>query len=601
MRWKLAHLSVILVALGGCAGPTGAAAPEATSQQTKELSVMPNGKSYDPSFWVFGYEHAENLQLMKDLGFVGAGFWAADRDGESINYYFNSPTLRRFDWARQSQDRPNLADYAAQARAAGMKVMVNMEGVNPYHWKAGRTNWTPEIIGGVMADLHDDGADRWFTECVAGWPPLFYALADTGRRIGMEYQEGDDPSYLHAFDADTGQLGFTDIYSRGQMVSMYHYQYRRDEIGKSASLAQEGSLAYGFSRAWGLPTAMVFTVHHNWGELPEYWEGILKPSILIRALQFRVNDIMLIGLDEERARAADVAGMKQQIADLVAKNAQEKRPVLNVIAQLRAGWDGHWRDFASSGDAITSGAFHAGWDVVASTKPLPQADAYYLYTTGADEQGTLDLTPAIASLFEGDKPVFLQLGFSLPSGGGLTPNWRKALAACGVNPDATVSDGDMPAVGAYNGSSLKYTGVFTAYELTERMHGALIPRSAVTGTVAAEGSGVPLIVSNGNKHLIAANCIRWQMMGPISDLLGGCGVSASSDVWGIAGEKATVLLATHDTELSIVIPRLPKGAKVRVTQRDRHYQLTYQDTVTYTGSFQRAMKQFDSVVIEAME
>ena len=600
MRWQPAHLFVILVALGGCAGPTGAAAPEATSQQTKELSVMPNGKSYDPSFWVFGYAHPENLQLMKDLGFVGAGFWAADRDGESINYYFNSPTLRRFDWARQSQDRPNLADYAAQARAAGMKVMANMEGVNPYHWEAGRTKWTPEIIGAVATDLHNDGADRWFTECVAGWPPLFLALADTGRRIGLEYQEGDDPSYLHHSNAETGQ-SYPTLYRRAQMVSMYHYQYRRDEMGKLASLAEEGSLAYGFARGWGLPTVLVYTVGHDWGELPEYWEGILKPSILIRALQFRVNDIMLIGVDEEKARRADVSGMKQQIAELVAKNAQERRPLLNVVVHLRVGEDAHWRDYASSGDAITSGAFHAGWDVVSSTEPLPDADAYYLYTTGADEHGTLDLTPEMAQLFASEKPVFLQLGFNIPSGGGLTANWRKALAACGVDPEATFSDGDMPAAGTYKDSPFRYTGVFTAYELTERMHGALIPRSAITGTVSAEGDGVPLIVSNGNKHLIPANCIRWQMMGPISDLLGHCGVSASSDVWGIAGEKVTVLLATHDTELNIVIPRLPKGAEVRVTQRDKHYQLTYQDTVTYTGSFGRAMKQFDSIVIEAME
>ncbi len=563
---------------------------------------MPSGSNYDPSFWIFGYAHPEDLQLMNDLGFVGAGFWAADRDGESIKYYFNSPTLQRFDWARQSKDRPNLSDYAAQARAAGMKVMVNMEGVNPYHWKAGRTNWTPEIIGAVMADLHNDGADRWFTECVAGWPSLFYALADTGRSIGMEYQEGDDPSYLHAFDHDTGRLGFVDIYSRGHIVSMYHYQYRRDEMGKLASLAQEGSLAYGFSRSWGLPTAMVFTVHHNWGEEPEYWQGILKPSILIRALQFRVNDIMLIGLDEESARLADVAGMKKQTAELVARNAQEQRPVLNVVVQLRTGWEGHWRDLASSGDAITSGAFHAGWDVVTSTEALPEADAYYVYTTGADEQGTLDLTTAVAALFQGDKPVFLQIGANLPSGSGLTPNWRKALAACGVTPEATFTDGDMPAAGVYEGTPFKYTGVFTAYELTERRHGALVPRSAITGTVSAEGGdGVALIVSNGNKHLIPANCIRWQMMGPISDLLGDCGVSASSDVWGIAGEKVTVLLATHDTELNIVIPRLPAGAKIKVTQRDKHYQMTYQETVAYTGSYQRAMKQFDSIVIEAAE
>jgi hypothetical protein len=90
------------------------------------------------------------------------------------------------------------------------------------------------------------------------------------------------------------------------------------------------------------------------------------------------------------------------------------------------------------------------------------------------------------------------------------------------------------------------------------------------------------------------------MMGPIGDLLAGCGVKASSDVWGIAGETVTVLLATHDTELDMVVPKLTNGAKIRVTQWDKHHQVTYQDTVTYAGSYQRGMKQFDSILLEAL-
>jgi len=578
--------------------PDTASAP-GQSQPANE-SMVAQADKYDPSFWIFGDADSEKFRLMKDLGFVGVAFWAANREGDRITYNFDSPTLRQFDWATQSQDGPGLTEYAAQAHAAGLKVMANMEGVNPYHWKAGRKHWTPEVIGSVMTDLHNDGADRWFTECVAGWPSLFSALADTGRKIGMEYQEGDDPSYLYAFDEETGQQGFTGIYRRGHIVSMYHYLYRRDEVGKDASLAQEGSLAYGFARAWGMPTALVFTVRHNWGELPEYWEGILKPSIAIRALQFRVDDVMLIGVREEQARKVDVAGTKQWVSGLVAKNAQENRPVLNVVAHLRNGSYAQWRDFACSGDAITSGAFHAGWNIVASTEPLADADAYYVYTTGKDEKGTVDLTLGIAKLFAGEEPVFLQVGSRIPSGGDLTANWRQALSASGVNPEAGFGYGDMPTTGLYKGSPFVYRGLYTQYEVAERPAGTLIPRAAVIGTVSAEGDGVPLIVSSGNKHLIPANCIRWQTMGPISDLLAGCGVRASSDVWGIAGEKVTVLLATHDTQLDMVIPKLAKGTKIRVTQWDKHHQRIYQDTVNYAGSYQRSMKQFDSIVIEAL-
>jgi len=394
----------------------------------KERAMAGQAK-YDPSFWWFGYGQPKDLPLMKKLGLDGVGFTAGSRDGEGMKYYFDSPTLRGCDWAQQSSERENLTEYAARAHAAGLKVMANLEGVSPGHSEAGKKHWTPELASKIMMDVRHDGADRWFTEDVAGWPDIFFALADTGRKIGLEYQEGDDPGYVHYSHPETGQ-GFVDIYRRGHMISLYHYQYRRDELGKSASLAEEASLGYAFARTWGLPTVMVFTVGHNWGEPPEYWEGILRPSIAIRALQFRLDEFDLIGLDDEKARQMDVAGTKQWVAGLVARNAQEKRPLLDVVAQLRQGEDGHWDDLAGSGDAITCGAFHAGWNVVASTEPRADADAYYLYTTGRDERGTLDLTPETTAVFAGKKPVFLQIGATLPSGA-TSPRtgerrWRRA-------------------------------------------------------------------------------------------------------------------------------------------------------------------------------
>lgn len=591
------------------AGPSGAAEDDTRT----ELKAMAQGERCDLDFWVFGSVRPDQMPLTRELGFVGVGYWGADRDGDRIKYYFESPTLSQVDWAErvtqeQGESRysyagravqgAGLAGYAERAHAAGLKVMVNMEGVNPYHWEAGREKWTPEIISGVARDLHAQGADRWFTECVAGWPRLMEALAATAREIGMEYQEGDDPSYLHGFDSDRAG-SFPDLYRQASVVSMYHYHYRRDEEGKYASLAQEGSLPYGFARAWGVPRALVYTVGHNWGEDPEDWEGILKATILIRALQFRVRDIMLIGVNEEKARALGIPGTKQWVGNLVAKNAAEGRPLLNVVVHLRKGPGTHWRDFAASGDAITSGAFHAGYDVACSTSPLPEADAYYVYTAGADGEGVLDLTDEIAALFASGKPVFLQVGFTVPSGSGLTQNWRKALAACGVDPAAGLAAGEMPAEGVYRGSPIKYTGVFTAYGLTARRGGTLLPPAAVTGQVLAEGDGVPLLVGRGKNYLLPANCLSWQMMWPISDLLSGGGVRASSDVWGIVGSKATALLAIHDTQLEMTIPGLTKGARLRVTQWDRRHRKVSEDVLTYAGSLSRPMRQFDLIVAEA--
>jgi hypothetical protein len=569
--------------------------------------------TYAPDFWIFGAVDPAFMPRARELGFMGVGYWAADRDGDRIKYYFESPTLARMPWAAHFDSRKSkttfgyaglekqgrgLGEYAAAAHAAGLKVMANMEGVNPYHWEAGRKEWTPELISAVATDLHDDGADRWFTECVAGWPPLFLALAETCRKIGMEYQEGDDPGYLHQWDGEQAG-GFVDLRPAANLVSLYHYHYKREEMGKHASLAQMASLGYAFARTWGSPTALVFVVGTNWGEEPEHWEGLLKASFLIRALQFRVRDTMIIREDEQKAEKLDVPGMTRWAQELVAKSAQEQRPLLNVVAHLRRGAGSHWRDLASSGDAITSGAFHAGYDVAASTEPLPEADAYYVYTTGHDEAGTLDLTPEIAALFGTDKPVFLQLGGVVPRGEALTPRWREALAACGLNPEGEWAAADLPAAGTYRGRPVKCTGIYNAYALTERPKGTRLTRPAVTGDVPMEGEGVPLVVGRDRNCFIAANCLRWQMMDPIGDLLAGCGTRATSDVWGIAGEKVTALLAIHDTELDLTLPRLAAGKRLRVRTWDKHFTNTADETTTSEGRYRRPMKQYDFVLIEA--
>ncbi len=42
-----------------------------------------------------------------------------------------------------------------------------------------------------------------------------------------------------------------------------------------------------------------------------------------------------------------------------------------------------------------------------------------------------------------------------------------------------------------------------------------------------------------------------------------------------------------------------QGSQTAVTQWDKHHQVIYHDTATYAGAYHRAMKQFDSILIEA--
>jgi hypothetical protein len=221
-----------------------------------------------------------------------------------------------------------------------------------------------------------------------------------------------------------------------------------------------------------------------------------------------------------------------------------------------------------------------------------------VYTTGTDDGGTLDLSDEIAGLFERGKPVFVQVGGRVPSGEGVTAKWREVLARCGVDAGVAMAAGEMPEVGEYGGVSFRYTGAYSAYELTPRRGGTRLPAEAIGGEVLAEGGGAPMIVGKGRHYLIPGNCLSWQAMYPISHLLSRHGVAGSSDVWGIVGPKVTALLATHDTDLKLTIPGVAEGSKMRVTQWDRHHEKVYEEVVPYEGSYARSMRQFDLVVIE---
>lgn len=553
---------------------------------------------YDPRYWVFHVRSPEDISWVKEQGFGGVGIWGASREDGTITYRFSSPALEGCAWAQCEGDV--VSPIAAEAHAQGLKVMVNMEGVNPWHWEAGRTKWTPELLQAVMADIHDCGADRWFSECFNAYSDFFFALAEKARAIGMEFQEGADPSILYGWASFHQPTNYAQLCEPMGIASMYQYYLRRDVGFDTASLAQEGALGFGFGDGFGYPRALVYSIRHNWGVPPEYWQGVLRAICLITGLQFRVDDIMLIGVNRERGEQLDVRGTKAWIAGYVEKQNAERRPLLNVVVQLTAGSDAHWTDLTVSMDGIASGAFQSGCDLVCTTEPLSDADAYWVYAPGHDDRGTLDLTPEIARLFRGEKSVFLQCGGDVPNGSALTERWREALRACGVDPDAALSYGDLPAAGVFEDTTFRYTGYLTKGEGEARRHGTLIPSRAVTGTVHAAAGDVPLIVGQNGKYLIPAACIGWEMKHPVGRLLSGYGTKPQSNVWGIAGEKVSALLAIEDTKLELDIPELPDGARIHVVHWDKHHEKVYEDTTVYHAPYARELKQYDLLVIDSV-
>ena len=53
--------------------------------------------------------------------------------------------------------------------------MINMEGVNPYHWE--KNQWTPDVIEATAKDLAATGVDAVFEECFEVKADVFTSLA----------------------------------------------------------------------------------------------------------------------------------------------------------------------------------------------------------------------------------------------------------------------------------------------------------------------------------------------------------------------------------------------------------------------------------------
>ena len=276
-----------------------------------------------------------------------------------------------------------------------------------------------------------------------------------------------------------------------------------------------------------------------------------------------------------------------------------------------------WNRLFNSGDAITSGAFNAGYNIVVSDKVVP-ADAYWIYAEG----GNNDILPDdVVALFNTDKPVFIQAANNIPSGESITAGWKTALEHCGIDGTKVFrygagTDGpsnvslpenqeeDIPYTGYYKDEYIRFTGADVQRGIDLRA-GTVIPKEAINGTVYSApnktyGKG-PYIAGKNNKYVVTATALNWEVAYPISNLLSGGGILPSSNVWGIVGKKVTALLAIETTELNVTIPGLADGSKIHVVVWDNKKNKKAEEVVTYRAPYKRMLKEYDFILIDAVK
>jgi hypothetical protein len=591
-----------------------------------QAPVKVSGKEnveYNPRYWLEGVHDSEDsdtstdaelAKLINDIydkGWRGVLYWGASREGSKMNYFYKSPYLEKQSWAEFQGD--GFSPLVKAAHNKGLKVMVNMEGVNPYHWE--QNQWTPENISKVADDLASAGADAVFEECFEVKSDVFIALARELKSKGVDYISGTDPMLLR-------EANFATLWPETAIIDIYNYYLKRDKIFNIATLAQHGSLGYGWAKYWGKPTSLISPLNRNWGISVDYSPAVVTYLCMIRALQFRLENFIIFG----GLNKFDPIGTQAWINEYVQKQEKD-RPLMNIVVLLEKQTDysqsetgqAGWNRLFNSGDAITSGAMNAGYNIVVSDKVLP-ADAYWIYATG----GTGDvLPPDVVSLFSTDKPVFIQSASGIPSGSSIPSGWKTALEKCGIDGTQTFRYGqgdddespevslpenqeqDLPYTGYYKDIYMRFTGSDVQRGLDLRA-GTIIPKSAIKGgTIFCKPNNTygrgPFIAGKDKKYVVTATSLNWEVAYPISDLLSGAGILPSSNVWGIAGKNVTALLAIETTELEITIPGLEDGSKIRVAVWDRNKFKKDEGTVIYKAPYKHMLREYDFILIDKVE
>lgn len=542
-------------------------------------------------------------------GWNGVLFWGADRNGSKISYYFDSPFLKTKSWAEFKGDRLSTVIKAADKK--GMGVMINIEGINPYHWK--ENQWTPDVIRSVATDLAKTGVDAVFEECFEVKPEVFTSLANTLMEKNVDYISGTDPMLLR-------EASFASLWPSTGVVNIYNYYVKRDKIFNIATLTQHGSLGYGWAKYWNKPTSMISPLNRNWGMSEEYSPAVVSYLCMIRALQFRLDNFIIFG----GRKKFDPTANRTWIMDYLDKQEKD-RPLMNIVVLLKqqpdfsGGETGEvgWNRLFNSGDAITSGAMNAGFNIVVSDKVVP-ADAYWIYANGGDNE---TLPDEVINLFDTGKPVFIQASKNIPNGRNIPSGWKNVLAKCGVDGTKSFRYGrgseavstvslpedqleEIPYTGYYKEQYLRFTGSDVQRGMDLRA-GTVIPKDAITGTVYCApnrtyGKG-PYIAGQNNKYVVTATALNWEVAYPISDLLSGAGIVPSSNVWGIAEKNVTALLAIETTELVITIPGIPDGSTLHVVVWDSTQHKKSEETVIYLAPYKKILKEYDFILIDKVK
>lgn len=541
-RFSLFAVSALLLLLAGCTGEEAGDDVE-VNEQHYTVQRAPQGSI------TFALE--VDLELLVEEGGISRSWFdgAASRGVNAISFevlsregtaIYDSPAIREAGFVVDPELGNALPALFGEAAERNMKVIVMLE-----------------TVGHVVGDMKSYSGDIRASRMTPEWVSMLIAeLAAEARRQGAELafdEEALDEEYITAIKEATRREGieyahfFEDLKCRADLFisedyAYYPYSASGDDLGYMRKIFRDGSyygklgflnIMFGSARACNKPSGVATA--GGWGLGARTHQNIA----LMRAVQFSPEFYMFIVGEDDSGRAlpgeeeyVEGYNFSSELLPLIEefgrKGSDKPKPLANLILDeppLELELYGYYTDaLLSSADAITNAILAAGYELAVTAEPLAEAELYYVFTPGEVFGEGGDISRELASLAEGDKPVFYQVVGGIPQG----ENWAFVMDKLGIpsaepifNDDARRSFEPIPEevthtfpAGDYR---VKYAGYsFEVWEeqllgrFTLGHHLNYIPPEEVegevllAGTISKDGGAgkTALIVRRGNAFFV---------------------------------------------------------------------------------------------------
>jgi hypothetical protein len=365
-------------------------------------------------------------------------------DGEAL---FDSPTLRAAGFRLDSDLGNAFPEILKEANSHNLKVVVMLEGIahivynmKPYSDRIKSEKLTPEATKGIIREIAEEAAKYNARVAVdeEAFPDAYIdAIREAATRYGIEYDHFFEDLQCRPDMFISEDYAY---YPRDAKNNPADVNYMRELYSWGSYYGKLGFLNLMFGAGIGCGKATGVATAGGWGFAPKTHQNIA----LMRAVQFAPGFYMfVVGEGEEgptypeELPHVDGYDFNENLLPLInefgRKPTDKPKKIANLIIDEPKNRDSDLMDFftdalLSSSDAITNAILAAGYDLVVTKSPYENAELYYVLSPGMVFEEGDDLSAELASLVDGNTPVFYQITGELPE----TPNWNRVSAALGI-------------------------------------------------------------------------------------------------------------------------------------------------------------------------